>query len=287
MDMHKRFVFAVALLLAGAAVVLPAVAGSETAPTPITAENLGGGIYGETHAWTPSRVTVGEGGAVTLSNPTAVLHGVHWIAPPATPSCTGVPVGTTEADSGKEWSGTCTFTTPGTYYFYCTVHGAAMSGTVTVAGSSTPGTPPPVSPASGPPAAGGEPGSASAPGSSAPGSPLLGGATRALKLASAQHGRFVRGSLAVSQAGARGRLELDLLANAASLGGAGHAPRVQVGKLVRTSLAPGTLTFSIPLSARAKRALSRKGHLALTLRLVLRPTSGSAVTASRALLLRG
>jgi hypothetical protein len=62
-------------------------------------------------------------------------HGVEWKSGPNTPSCTSeVPVGTSPAASGTNWSGSCTFTQPGTYVFWCTVHGSSMSETVTVSG---------------------------------------------------------------------------------------------------------------------------------------------------------
>ncbi len=119
------------------ALVFPAVAGSETSAT-VTAENIGG-LYGTEHRWSPAQVTVSTVAGVTISNPTAVYHGVNWISPPSTPNCdSDVPVGTTAAFSATNWKGTCTFTTPGTYTYYCTVHGAAMSGTITV---KVPGTP--------------------------------------------------------------------------------------------------------------------------------------------------
>jgi plastocyanin len=130
MRLRRRYLLAAALL--GVAVaVLPAIASSET--TPVEAVNEGGGVYGETHRWSPSQETVIAGNAVTFRNMTAVRHGVNWINPPAKPVCDNtVPVGTTEAAAGTNWSGTCTFAQAGTYTFYCTVHGAAMSGTITV-----------------------------------------------------------------------------------------------------------------------------------------------------------
>jgi plastocyanin len=115
--------------------LLPAV-GSSSEPSP-TVDAVNVGVY--THYWSPEAVAVNTGGVITIRNTTTVPHGVHWISTPATPVCSsGVPVGTTEISSGKEWSGTCTFTHAGTYTFYCTVHGPAMSGTVTV---TTPGAP--------------------------------------------------------------------------------------------------------------------------------------------------
>jgi plastocyanin len=120
-----------AALLGTAVLVLPAVASSETGPT-IEAENKPGG----SHAWSPTQASVSAGGAVTISNPTAVNHGVEWKAGPTTPNCSaGVPVGTSPSASGTKWSGTCVFAQPGTYIFYCTVHGQEMTATVTVSAS--------------------------------------------------------------------------------------------------------------------------------------------------------
>jgi plastocyanin len=131
--MRRRFLLAA--LLGGIVMLLPAVASSETSTT-IEAVNVG--IY--THYWSPSQVTVATGGEVPISNPTTVNHGVEWVSGPigSPPSCPGIPVGTTEAASGKEWKGTCTFAKAGTYVFYCTVHHAAMSATITVKDPGTP-----------------------------------------------------------------------------------------------------------------------------------------------------
>src|SRR4029077_2876838 len=60
-------------LLGAAVVVLPAVAGSETAPRIEASQS---GIY---FRWQPSAATVNAGGAVTFANPsTEVNHGVEW-----------------------------------------------------------------------------------------------------------------------------------------------------------------------------------------------------------------
>jgi hypothetical protein len=42
---------------------------------------------------------------------------------------------------------------------------------------------------------------------------------------------------------------VQLLAARASLASAGHSARVQVGRAVRTSLRPGTVTFAVALDA--------------------------------------
>jgi plastocyanin len=288
--MRRRLLVPVFALLGASVVILPAVAGSETSPT-ITAENVGG-FYGEEHRWSPAQAA--PGGAVTLSNPTEVQHGVRWISGPATPSCDGgVPVGTTATASSTNWSGSCTFTAAGVYNFYCTVHGASMAGRVTVAagettttGATTTGTTttPGTGAGTGGPSSSSAPGASNALGSGGP-SPFLGSAARALKLAASQHGRSVRGSVAVSQAGAHGRLEVDLLARSASLARAAHSAQVRVGGIVRSSLPAGTVRFSVPLNRRAKAALKRKGRLSLSAKVVLEPAGGSAVSITRRVVL--
>src|SRR5581483_10921762 len=116
--MRRQSAIAVAVL--GVALALLPGAASSTEPSP-TVDAVNQGLYG--HAWSPSQVAVATGGAVTLRNSTTVPHGVEWVGGPATPTCEkGVPVGTTPAASGKEWSGSCTFSQAGTYTFYCTVH---------------------------------------------------------------------------------------------------------------------------------------------------------------------
>jgi plastocyanin len=279
--------------LTGAAVVLPAVAGSETSPTVVTAVNSTN-IYAEqTHHWSPASVAVGEGTSVTFSNPTTVPHGVNWISTPAgaqNPSCNGVPVGTTEAASAPEWSGSCTFTQPGTYVFYCTVHKAAMSGTITVAPPASGGSSPapiPTTPSGPPPAGGGagsgQPGPLRTPTSQA--SPFGAGAGSVVLRAN-RHGAVLRGSVEVSTAGAGGRLQVDVLARAGALGPAGHAKRLRVGHFERASVPAGRLPFSVALDARARRALTRRGRLPLSVQLTLTAPGAARATLTRAITLR-
>jgi plastocyanin len=276
--------------LGAALVLLPAVAGSETAPT-IQAENKGGGYYGQTHAWSPTQATVSAGGVVTLSNPTTVAHGVEWRSGPETPSCSAsIPTATTAPTSGANWIGTCTFSKPGTYVFYCTVHGPEMTATITGnAPSQAPGGGGPTG--EGGPPAGSPTGSSTTP--SAPGatggqsaSPLAGSAAAALKLASRQRGRSVQGSLEVSPAGAGARLEVQLLARRASLARAGRSVQVRVGRSVRSALRAGTVRFTVALDARAATALRRRHRLALSVKVVLVPRHGAAVTITRDVVMR-
>ena len=308
--MSMRLVMRMAVfgLLGALVVVAPEVAGSQAASDPeaIKAENVG--LY--SHYWTPSAVHVEPGSSVQISNPTEVPHGVEWIAPPGGrgPACDPtVPVGSTAAASAKSWSGSCTFTTPGVYVFYCTVHGAAMRGQVTVGttgttttttttttpttptGTTVGTTPTGTTPVRTTPVSSGSGGTKTSTGdpSTSPHpfvSPLLGSVASSVALRVARHGAHVRGELHLSQAGAGAHVEIEVSAKGALLGGA-SAPPVQIGRLERAHLSAGTVSFSIELNARAKRVLRRRGRLAVSVTLALRPLEGPVVLVHRSLTL--
>jgi plastocyanin len=270
---------ALAACLGAAVVALPAIAGSEGVPTIAAAERSG--VYGY-HYWSPSTAKIAPGGTITIENASmTVRHGVQWIG--AKPTCeSSVPVGTTEAAAGTNWKGNCTFATAGTYTFYCTVHGAEMTGHVYVeAGGTTTTTPPPgTTPTTpspvGPPAGGGGAGA----------SPFAGAASSSVALSSVLHGHGVRGSVAVSQTGAGGTLKVQVLAARAALARAGAAALLVVGHYSRSALPAGTVRFAVPLDHGALGALRRRHHLSLTVRLALTPAGGTATTVSKRLLLR-
>jgi plastocyanin len=263
-----------------ATAVLPAIASSET--TPVEAVNVPANGYAEeTHYWSPSVEMVTAGSAVTFRNSTEVPHGVEWRSA-VKPSCEEgpgkVPVGTTEVASGTKWSGTCTFTQPGTYTFWCTVHHAKMVGTITVNanGTTTTTTTPttttttttttPTTPA--------EPPS---------GSPLTGSPS----LRSSQRGGAVKGSLDISKAGAGDRLEIDVFAQSASLAKAKHSTRVRVGRFRRSSVSAGKVSFVVRLNAKALGTLKRHHRLALTVKITLTPFYGEATTVTRSVVEHG
>lgn len=91
----------------------------------------------------------------------------------------------------------------------------------------------------------------------------------------------MHGSVAVSQAGAGGRLEVQVLAGRASLAKPAHSPKVRVGRLVRSPLRAGRLSFTVGLSAAARRALRRHHSLALVVEVTLTPAHGAAATLVR------
>jgi plastocyanin len=288
MRLRGRALLLLLTALAAAVVVFPAVA-AETSPT-VSAESsaVTCGVY-YPNCWSPSQVEVTTPGTVTFQNASGVPHGVVWSNAPSTPSCSGVPVNS----SATSFNGTCTFSQAGTYSFHCYVHGLNMSGTVVVHANGTTTTmstaPPPASPGGGtnPTLSPSSPesGSTLTAGAPPPGSPLAGSAATALKLAPVQHGGAVRGSLAVSQAGAGGRLEIDVLARRAALSAAHPAPPVLVGRVVRPSVHAGTVSFSATLNARVRHSLQARRRLALTVKILLSPLRGAHVTIVRSVVL--
>jgi hypothetical protein len=102
--------------------------------------------------------------------------------------------------------------------------------------------------------------------------PASGPVFGSVKLASAQHGGVVRGSLVISPVGSKGHLQIELRTKGAA---------AAVGKLVRSSLRAGKLTFALSLSAKGKAVLRRHRHLALTVKITLAPLHGAAVTVTR------
>jgi hypothetical protein len=234
--------------------------------------------------WSPAQVTVAGGATVNFQNSSgAVPHGVVWeTGNPETPACNGVPI-----DEGQtNWKGSCTFTKAGVYRYYCSVHGMAMSGTIVVGTPETTPTPTPTAPTT----PGGSPTPPPAPTEATPpgaglSSPLAGSAAKAIVLAANQHGASVRGSIAVSAAGAGAHLEIDLLAHGTALRKSGRSAQVRVGGLVRTSLKSGRVSFAAPLDQQGQAALRRRGRLALAVRITLTPTRGAAVRVTRAVVM--
>lgn len=110
-----------------------------------------------------------------------------------------------------------------------------------------------------------------------------------LKLTAPRHGSSVRGSVEVSKFGAGGRLEVDLVTGGASLakGRQRKSSSTVVGRLARTTVSVGEVSFSVGLNARAKSALRRRHKLALTVKVTLVPPSGPAAVLTRSVELHG
>jgi hypothetical protein len=107
-----------------------------------------------------------------------------------------------------------------------------------------------------------------------------------LALADAQHGDAVHGTVQVPAADGGARLEVELLAQGASLAKVKRGGGARVGRLVRSSAPAGTVSFTVALDAQAKRALRHRHKLALAAKIVLTPKHGAAVTLTRSVVVR-
>lgn len=277
----------VALLGAGVA-VMPSL-GSPAVASTATVSGIESGH--EIYAWSPQTVTISSGGQVTFKDPSKkVPHGIVWKSVPETPSCSGVPI-----DSfATNWTGTCTFTKAGSYQYYCSYHGPAMSGTVVVL---APGEEPPPSTSSSTPTmtmpetgasmqmtmpttgATGTTGTEPMATSTAPAPATDSLSAGALRLSGRQRAHL-RGSLDVALTGSS--LQITLLAPRAQLSRALPHPRASevVGHFDRSGLAAGPLGFEVALDKLARGALKRRGRLSLTVRIVLTPPHGMSVQRS-------
>jgi plastocyanin len=218
-------------------------------------------------------VTVGAGATVAFSYPSGFSShnvvftgqqpsGCTQTTPASTITAPPLPASPTAAG----WAGQCTFTAPGTYAYVCGLHGS-MTGSVTVLAPG--GTPPPAPPPPPPPP---PPGSTTTVASS-------------LKLTKTQRGVKVRGSVNVARAGSR--LLARAFARRGALSGGRSAVQVQVGRQLRSSVGPGRVSFSVALTATARRALRRNGRLSIALRLTVTPAAGGkSYTAKRLVTLR-
>lgn len=270
--------FALAALIGAAIVVLPALAAAPSEAKLEVNENC---VEPDWPCWaTPgssspaSTIKIATGGEVMFTDKASTAASVVWTG--SAPACSGVPTSPTTG-----WEGKCKFEQPGTYKFESStlwpeytkyeivVEGAAGGTTPTTTTTTTTTTTATTTP-TGP----------TTPSEPSHGSPLDGG-SRALELASSQHGSTVHGQVTVSQAGAGGRLEVGLFAAGASLAKAGHPAQVRIGQLVRSSLKTGSVSFSVPLSAKGKAALRRHRHLTLTVKITLTPLHGALVTITR------
>ncbi len=280
---HTLLLFALVALLGAAVAVLPALAAAPSEAKLEVNENC---VELDWPCWTAGsgsnpapalKVTIAAGGEVMFTDHATTTAAVVWMG--SAPACTGVPTSAT-----TNWEGKCKFEQPGTYRFesstmfnepgidytkYEIVVESASTGT-------TPTTPTTTTPTATTPTTTTIP---SEPSHSS-GSPLEGG-SRALKLAGSQHGSTVHGSIKVSQAGSGGRLEVGLFAAGASLTKAAHPARVRVGRLVRSSVKAGSVSFSVPLTTKAKASLHRHRRLALTVKITFTPLHGAAVTIVR------
>jgi plastocyanin len=230
--------------------------------------------------------TIEVGGNVTFSYPGgASQHNAAFRGTPPS-SCVQTAPGPSgpvpplpTAPSGPGWAGSCAFNAPGTYEFYCEVH-AGMTGRVVVVDSNAAPPPPPAPPL--PPVAPAPP-----PPPPAPVVPSASAGARAasgLRLAAAQRGTAVRGSVDVALAGSR--MEIRVEAARSALSRTRRTGKARVARVLRSSAGPGRVSFVAKLDAAARRALRTKRVLKLSVRIVVTHGDGASYAVNRTVTLR-
>jgi plastocyanin len=241
----------------GALVGIPALARAQQDPTTgsvvakdANANGLPSGRWEADPYTGSSSLAVATGGRVTFSYPAG--NEAHILAFGGDkPTCSGLPTSSDPADWGPGWSGTCTFDHAGTYGFFCPLH-PGMTGSVIVRD------PPPT------PTASPSYGSSPTPTPTAPQSTL------AVTLPARQTGTHVRGSVQIQTAGSR----LEVTVTAARSPG----KPARVGHLLKRSAPSGSVAFSVPLTARARRTLTHRHKLPVKVRVALTPPGGQTLT---------
>jgi hypothetical protein len=311
---------ALAALLGAAVAVLPALAAAPSETKLEVNENcveLNWPCWATPGSELPaSKITIAPGDEVKFTDHATTAATVSWAG--SAPTCSGIPASATTA-----WEGTCKFEQEGTYRFESStlfndginnytkyeivVENASTSTTSTTTTTTpttttatltttaptitTPTTPTPTPTTSTQPSSGGTTdttvSAASTPGAIEMPRPPAGNHTLAtLALANAQHGGVVHGTVQIPAAESGARLEIELLAQGASLAKVKRSGSSRVGRFVRSSAPAGAVSFTVSLDAQAKRALHRHHKLAITLKIVLTPLHGAALTLTRNLDLR-
>ena len=240
-------------VLAGLIAAAATAAAAAIAPAPAHAD---GAFTATDFAWTAAgggtTVTIAPGERVSFHYPSGMsMHNAQFAGLQPSGCTPALP-----ADAAAPgWSSLCTFPAAGQYPFACELH-PAMTGTVVVQAGGGPPPPPPPPPAPPPPA----PAATAA-------------AASSLRLARAQRGSTVRGSIVV----ARGGSQLDVRARLRG---------VRAGSVVRRAVGPGRVRFAVTLSRSARRTLRRSGRLRLSVRITVTPAAGTRYVATRTVTLR-
>jgi hypothetical protein len=282
MSLRAPVVFALAALMGAGVAVLPALAAPSEAKLEVN-ENC---VENEWPCWAApgsgakpkpaSKLAVAAGGEVAFTDNANTKANIAWVgtAPACSPS---VPVSPTPPQAS--WEGKCKFEQPGTYRFESATLFNGGPGEdytkyeIVVEGAATGTTPTtPTTPAT--------PTTPTTPNETGHASPLVGG-TKALALAHSQLGSTVHGSIEVSEAGSGGRLEVGLFVAGPAPVKTGHPRQVRVGRVVRSPVKAGRVSFSVPLTSRGRTSLRRHRRLALTVKVMLTPAHGEPVTVVR------
>lgn len=318
MRSRTLLLFAVAALVGAAVAVLPALAANPSEAKLEVNENC---VEPDWPCWAStgtavpaSRVTIAPGGEIKFADNAATAATVVWTS--SAPMCSGIP-----ATATIGWEGTCKFEQEGTYRFesstmfkepgidytkYEVVVETASTTTTTTQTTTTQTTPTTTTPTTTTPTTttprittptattstqpyGGVP-TSTTPAATTPGSteksPPASQPLATLALANTQHGNTVHGTVQIPAADGGARLEIELLAQGASLAKVKRSGSSRVGRLVRPSAPAGKFSFTVSLDTAAKHALHHHHKLALTVKIVLTPKHGAALTLTRSLDLR-
>jgi plastocyanin len=250
--------------------------------------------------YTPMQVAIMTNGSVDFAYGSGGNHDVHFTGTLLPASCSGSTgqIGPSAADptatptaSNTSWTGTCTFTQPGTYSFHCDAHGFTgtvyvnNSGTIPTTTGTTTTTTTTTSTTTGTTTTTTTPGSTTTTGAGTTPTgtgPAAGGgnaAARSLQLPAVQRGTTVKG--AVTIVGGGSGFEADVLANTSQL-----ARSVLVGKTVKHGVRAGKLSFTVSLNKRGRAALKRHRSVALKVVVKVSGPGGQQTSLSRSITLR-
>jgi plastocyanin len=307
--MRRRFLLMGLAGVVGALIAtLPIVTATATQPLPMTGSFVTSD-FAFTAAGGGTTVSIATGGTVDFSYPTGSSeHNVDFGTGPQPTSCMlsgsnhAPPIPTAATAPG--WSGSCTFNTPGTYTFHCDKH-TFMTGTIVVgseastttststgdtttgSGTTNPDYPSPTMtmPMNMPMPTESTTTKATTPVSS----PLVGSPQSAIKIATAQTGGQVRGTLKISSPGRGGHVVITVLAARGALKhGATHAKQlITLGSKRLGGLRPGTAKFTVAVNHTGKLALSAYRRLPATVRITVTAPKGKTVTFSKTVVLHG
>ena len=260
---------------------------------------------------TATEATIAEGGTVTFGYPSGANDHNADFGTGAQPASCAQTAGTVSGTvpplphvpTPPGWSGTCTFSTPGTYTFHCDKH-AFMTGTIVVQSTTTTATTTttttattttatttgttPTSTTTTPGTTPANTGTGTTPLSSTGATPPMRGSVTAIVVPARQRGRAIRGSLRLTATGAGSRLVVTAQSPRSALGGGNAHGLARVGRAVRRSLRPGTVRFSVSLSPTARRALARVGRMTVIVTVTITTPAGHRTSVMKqVVLLRG